>query len=232
MSLKGLIGLLFSRLFLFAFFQLLIALLLHSWIESTKYWLLSATLTNIVSISLLIILLRREGKSYFSLFHFRKKKWKNDLLIFSGLAILSLMLVIFTPLILQSLLWDNTAYSQEILLQPLPKYLIYLLLIAFPVSIAFAELPTYFGYLMPRLKNHLHSSWMAVALPIVFLSIQHCTLPLLFDAQFILFRGLSYLPFALLIGISLYKRPALLPYFVILHGLLDASAVAMYFIEI
>lgn len=232
MSLKGLIGVLFSRIFLFAFFQLIAALLLHSWIESAKYWLLTATSTNVVSIFLLIFLFKQEGKSYLSIFHFREEKWKNDLFLFLILAFLSLLLVIFTPLILQYLLWDNTSYSQDLLLQPLPKYLIYFLLITFPISIAFAELATYFGYLMPRLKTQLNSKWLAVALPVLFLSIQHCTLPLLFDSKFILFRGLSYLPFALLIGVSIYKRPSLLPYFAILHGLLDASVVMMYLIKI
>jgi hypothetical protein len=40
-----------------------------------------------------------------------------------------------------------------------------------------------------------------------------------------------YFPFALLIGISLWKRPGMLPYFIIFHGLIDLQAVVMLIIE-
>ena len=45
--------LLVSRLILFFLFQALIATIFHSWETSEKYWLLTATLTNIVSMALL-----------------------------------------------------------------------------------------------------------------------------------------------------------------------------------
>ena len=51
-----------SRLAFFMVFQALIALLVNSWETSEKYWLLTATLTNIVSIALLFILFKRDGK--------------------------------------------------------------------------------------------------------------------------------------------------------------------------
>jgi hypothetical protein len=90
----GLITLLFSRLFLFAFFQSMIALLLNSWTESEKYWLLTATLTNIVSIIILAILFRREGTKYLSIFRFSKSGRKKDMLIFLALIVLSIPLVL------------------------------------------------------------------------------------------------------------------------------------------
>lgn len=218
---------LFSRLVLFAFFQLAIAMILSSWIESEKYWLLIATLTNIISIALLILLLKREGNRYLALFHFNKNKWVKDLLVFLGLVALSIPLVLLPSALLSQWLWGNDIYFQQILFQPLPVYLMYFLLVAFPVTIAFAELATYFGYIMPRLKNNVKHKWIALLLPVIFLSLQHSTLPLVFDLKFIIFRGITYLPFALMLGISLYKRPSLLPYLAILHGLLDFMTVMM-----
>ncbi len=64
--------------------------------------------------------------------------------------------------------------------------------------------------------------------PVVFLSIQHCTLPFIPDARFILYRALVFLPFALLIGISIYKRPTLFPYFAVIHGVMDAGTAFMF----
>ncbi len=138
MNIKSLLLLLFSRTFLFAFFQVIVALLLSSWSQSERYWMLTATLTNIVSIFFLYTLFRKEKADYLSIFRFRKDFWKKDLLLFSGLAILSVLVVLV-----------------------------------------------------------------------------------------ILFRGLSYLPFALLLGIVLHKRPSLLPHFAILHVVLDGSAALM-----
>jgi hypothetical protein len=70
--------------------------------------------------------------------------------------------------------------------------------------------------------------WMSVALPVLFLSLQHMTLPFIPDLRFILYRGLVFLPFAALIGIALYRRPSLFPYFAILHGLMDMGTAFMF----
>ncbi len=221
------VSMLFSRLLLFAFFQAGIALVLHSWAKSQKYWLLTATLTNVVSIVLLVALLKREGVKYLSLFRFNKNLFKKDLAIFSGLVLLSVPLIMAPPYLLSLWLWGDGVYYSKILFQPIPISLIVFLLIAFPVSISLAELVTYFGYIMPRLQSNIGIKWLAVLLPVVFLSIQHCTLPLVFDYKFIFLRGFMYLPFALMLGIALHKRPSLLPYLAILHGLFDAGTVVM-----
>ena len=223
----GLTIFLFSRLFLFAFFQLVIALILDSWRDSEKYWLLTATLTNIVSIVLLFFLFRREGRRYLSIFVFSKKDWKKDLLIFSGLVLLSVPLVLIPGPILSKLLWGDATYYQHVLFQPIRAYLIYFLLLAFPVTIGFAELATYFGYIMPRLEKDTKSEWLAVSLPVLFLSIQHCTLPLLFDMKFILLRAIMFLPLAVMLGIAIHRRPTLLPYLSLLHVLLDMVTAMM-----
>ena len=78
---------------------------------------------------------------------------------------------------------------------------------------------------MPRLNRRIKQKWMVVLLPVLFLAIQHCTLPFIPDINFVLYRGLVFLPFAGLIGITLYFRPTLFPYFAILHGLLDFGTV-------
>lgn len=224
---KKLTALLFSRLLLFAFFQGMIALFMKSWMESVKYWIHVATITNIISIILLVILFNQEGIKYLSIFHFKKDDRKKDILIFLGLALLSIPLVLAPSLTLSKLLWGNTTYYHQVLFQQIPLYQIYVLLVLFPVTIAFAELATYFGYIMPRLKNSMKTKWLALMLPVFFLSIQHCFLPLVFEWRFILLRGLMYLPFALMLGIAINKRPSLLPYLAILHGLLDIMTVML-----
>jgi hypothetical protein len=86
-------ALLGSRLILFLFFQVVIALHASVWSVSEKYWLLSATLTNIVSIVLLLLIFRAEGRNYFSLFKFNKTNIKKDIFIFLGTTILTIPIV-------------------------------------------------------------------------------------------------------------------------------------------
>lgn len=221
-----------SRLILFLFFQVIIALITFSWIVSEHYWLLSATLTNIVSIVILIFLFRAEGKNYLTLFKFNKSEFKKDSLTFLGITVLTIPVVFAPGYFLSLLLWNDIDIPTKMMFGPIEKGLVYILMIAFPMTIAFAELATYFGFIMPKLKEQLKIKWLAVILPVLFLSIQHCTLPFIPDISFIAYRALVFLPFATLIGISIYKRPSLFFYFAILHGILDFGTALMFLLEI
>jgi hypothetical protein len=192
--------------------------------------MLVATMGNVVSILLLIRMFKREGGKYLRLFTFQKAHWKKDLPLFLGLTLLLGPVAMGPNYLLSVWLWGDISDSYVLLFRPVPDVLTYILLLAFPVTIAFAELPTYFGYIMPRLEKKLGHKWLAISLPVLFLSLQHCCLPLMFDARFILYRALMFLPFALMLGIVLWKRPRLLPYFVVLHGLMDLQTVLMLII--
>jgi hypothetical protein len=217
---KRILAVLSSRLIMFLFFQIVIALFLSSWIKSISFWPLTATITNVFSIIILVVLLKKEKIPFSSLFRFQKEKTRTDIIWFVILLIISVPLAIVPSLVLSNLLWGNTEYYHQVLFQPVNKILLYFLLIAYPISTGLAELTTYFGYVMPRLKDQLKSHWIIVALPVIAFSIQHCTLPLVFEAKFIFFRGIMYLLFSLVFGFSIYKRPSLLPWLVILQVLI------------
>ena len=85
-SMLSLYALLISRVFLFAFFQIIVAVFLKSWADSAKYWMLTATLTNVVSIIILSVQFKKDGINYISIFRFRTEAWKKDLAQFSVLA--------------------------------------------------------------------------------------------------------------------------------------------------
>ncbi len=226
------LAMLASRLVLFLFFQVLIALVARSWLISEKYWLLTATLTNIVSIALLYFLYKREGKRYLDIFRINKPAFKKDILIFLGLTLISIPLIFAPGYFLSIMIWDNPDVPTEMMFGTIETWLVYVLLIAFPVTIAFAELATYFAYIMPKLQKQLKRKWVAVFLPVLFLSVQHCTLPFIPDIHFIMYRALVFLPFAALIGISLYYRPSLFVYFAVLHGIMDFGTAYMFLLEI
>jgi len=87
-------------------------------------------------------------------------------------------------------------------------------------------LPTYFAYCLPRLEAQT-GRWSAVLLASFFLAAQHCTLPLIWDGRFLTWRLLMFIPFALFVGLLLRWRPQLLPYMVVVHGLMDLALVLM-----
>ena len=224
---------LISRSVSFVLFQALIALFLaitgttSSWDESVRWWTFMATFANIVSIFLLVRLLKGEGKRYLDIIRFSRATLKTDLLWFFGFSIIGLPIAAAPMNILGTAIFGDRMAPIYMMFLPLPTWALVLSLL-FPLTIGFAELPTYFAYVMPRLEVQLKNGWVAWLIASFFLGAQHMFLPLIFDNRFILWRLLMYMPFALFVGLLLKFRPTLLPYLMIVHALVDLSAVAVY----
>ena len=82
-------------------------------------------------------------------------------------------------------------------------------------------------FVMPRLEKGGLSRWASILLPTLFLAAQHIGIPLIFNINFILWRFLMFLPFALLVALVIKWRPRLLPYIAIIHVLMDVSTAVM-----
>ena len=224
---------LISRSVLFILFQVLIALALvasgtaSAWNESARWWTFMATLTNLVSVFLLVRLFRAEGKRYFDVIKFSRATLKTDLLWFLGFSSIGLPIASAPMIALGTAIFGDRMTPIYMLFHPLPMWAL-LLSLLFPLTIAFAELPTYFAYVMPRLESQLKNGWVAWLIASFFLGAQHMFLPLILDGRFMLWRLGMYMPFALFAGLLLKLRPTLLPYYMIVHALVDLSAVAVY----
>lgn len=223
---------LISRSVLFILFQVLIALILFAtgttsaWDESARWWTLTVTLANFVSIYLLVRLYKAEGKRFFDIFKFSRATWKKDLLWFILASIIAMPIAAAPREPLAIAIFGDVAITTNMLFRPLPAWA-FVLSFLFPLTIAFAELPTYFGYAMPRLSKRING-WFAWLIASFFLAAQHMFLPLILDGGYLLWRSGMFLPFALFTGLVIKLRPALLPYFVIVHALLDVSTVLVY----
>jgi hypothetical protein len=125
-------------------------------------------------------------------------------------------------------LFGDAMIPTYMLFQPLPLWALILALL-FPLTIGFGELPTYFGYCMPRLAALLTNGWLAWLIASLFLAAQHMFLPLLLDSRYLLWRFAMFVPFALITGLFLKFRPSLLPYFMIGHALIDITTWSVYF---
>ncbi|MFT4471954.1 type II CAAX prenyl endopeptidase Rce1 family protein [Arthrobacter sulfonylureivorans] len=223
-------GLLLSRLVFFAVFQVVAALLLaaagttNAWTASAAWWPLTAAAANLVSLGVLRALLRREGAGLAGFYRPHAGSWEGDLWRLLLVTLAGGALAAGTNMMLASWLYGDPQGGYMLLVQPLPLWAAITAVVLFPVTTALAELPTYYGYLQPRLAQLSRHGWLVVLVPALFHALQHITLPVLFDATYLLWRGLMFLPFALLLSWALRRRPSLLPYLVVIHFLLDLQA--------
>jgi hypothetical protein len=225
-----------SRLVIFALVQAVIYLTLRAvqpaatWASSAPWWVVTAAVTNLFSIGILAWAMRLEGKRFADVYHFdRSASWWRDLLLAVLLMAGAGFFAVVPNVVVGTALFGDAMIPYNMMFQPLPLWAALVGLVIFPLTIALAELPTYFGYGMPHVEQETGSRWRAVLVPALFLAAQHVTLPLLFDIRFFGWRLLMFLPLALYVGLVLRWRLRLLPYMAVLHGLLDFQAALMVY---
>jgi hypothetical protein len=218
---------LLSRVVLFGIFALRGSA--QPWQASIGWWPITATLTNLLCLVLLDQFMRLEGLRLRDLYTFDRHSMWRDILTALGIALLSSLLVLLPSSWLTILLFGNANATFAMMFKPLPPWATWTALVLFPLSIALTELPTYFAYVMPRIEVLSGRVWLAVLLPVLLLSAQHITLPLIFNWHFMVWRLLMFLGLALLMGMSLHWWPRLLPYLMLLHLLGDLQAAWMVF---
>ena len=224
---------LFSRLVLFAVYQALIALIFalggspSPWQASTAWWPITAALANFTSIFLLDRMARSEGLRLRDIYQGQRGSFWRDLPVALGLFLLCGPIAWLPNIGMATLLYGDPNGPVNILFQVLPLGVVYAAMLLFPGTIPFAELPTYMGYVLPRLEALTGKRWLAISLAGLALAAQHMTLPLVFDARFLAYRLFMFLPFALFVALVVRWRPRLLPYLMVGHGLIDVSAMMM-----
>jgi hypothetical protein len=225
---------LFSRITLFFLVQAAFALVFFlvgktsAWEHGANWWPLTVAIADVICLFLLMAVFRAEGDNFWHLFRIDRQHLWGDLLALLLLTILAAPLT-FIPnvLLAQSLFGSSTAVG-ELFYRPLPFWAVYLAILAFPIFQGLTETPTYFGYVMPRFKTQGMNKWLAISLPALMLALQHIAMPFLLDGRFIVWRGLMFLPFAFLVGFAFHWRLRLLPYFVVVHILLNMTTILAF----
>ena len=221
---------LLSRTVLFAAAQLAIAAGLavsgHSspWAASAGWWPVSAFVANVVSIAWIAKIARAEGLSPRKLFHLDGSHLGRDLLVFVGVLLLAAPIAQLPNMGLATVLWGSPEAALRLFVQPIPRWAALIGLVLFPLTIAFAELPTYFAIARGRMQRAGWKGPALVVVPALFLALQHVTLPLIFDARFLTWRLFMFVPFALFLGAVVHWRPRMLPWLMVGHGLIDVGA--------
>jgi hypothetical protein len=193
------------------------------WRQAADWWLGWLALGELVNLWLLARLAKSEGLRLRDLYNHRAGGGRRDL-SWLVMALLVAGPVGYLPnILLGGLIWGDPQVGAELSFRPLPLAAAWAILFAFPIVHALTELPTYFGYVMPRLQALTGRRTLPLLLCAFVLSTQHIFLPLLFDWRFLVWRFLMFLPFALWLGWIIDRRPTVLPYLAIAHGLIDLS---------
>jgi len=222
-------GMLALRPVLAVVFQSALALLFlvggtaDPWRAAADWWLAWFALVSVVNLGVLRALLHREGRRLRHLYRPAAVGRRADLAWVAVAMLVSGPMAMLPNLLLGQALWGSSEPGGDLSFRALPVAAAALLVVTFPIVHAMAELPTYFGYVMPRLRPILGSPWHALLVAALVLSTQHVVLPLLFDWRFVAWRALMFLPFALWMGFVIHRRPTTLPYLVVGHALLDLS---------
>ena len=191
---------------------------------AAAWWLWFVTVANLACIWLMAAFGRREGGLRLRDIYFVSgATWRGDLL-WTLLAIVGTAVFAMLPgTLLAGVLWRDPATPNAMLFQAIPLWAVYPLFLLMPVTQAFAELPTYWGYVAPRLRAFGTSRWGVIIIVGAVLSLQHLFFSFQLDVRYDLWLGLKFLPFALWTGWIVDRRPTALPYLMGMHFLLDAS---------
>lgn len=192
------------------------------WRAAADWWLASWALAEAVNLWVLKRLSMAEGIRLRDLYNLGLNRRQGDLWWLATALIVAAILGLFPNVVLAGVLWDDPQAAAEMTFRAVPVWAAFAMLGVFPVIHALTELPTYFGYVMPRL-GVFHGGSMALVITAAVLSAQHVFMPLLLDGRYVAWRLLMFLPLALWFGWVIKKRPVLLPYLVVAHALLDLS---------
>lgn len=191
------------------------------WWASAAWWPLSATIANVAG----FVLLR--GRAAAAGVPLRLLVLGDGLQRVGGPAlvvVLPLLAVVALggPWAWGLVVWGDPAVGIAVLASPLPTWAAWLGLVAYPLSMAAVDLPTY-AFARSRVRG---GALATLALGAA-LGLQHVALPFLPAWTFVEWRALMWVPYGLAIVGLIAWRPRWLPWWVLAHGLVHAVAAVL-----
>ncbi len=187
--------------------------------EISNWWTIVATVVNIITIALLVLAAKKNGMNYLELIGYKKRSTKiSQILIMSVIV-----LVVGTGgmYLAGFLCYGVVPYSSPMMIAPIPMVLAIINFLPLPITTALAEDGLYLGCGV----NHIENKMLAIIVPAFFYALQHCFIPTLFDAKYILYRIFSFLPLTIILCWYYYKKRNPVP-IMIGHALIDMMTVS------
>ena len=186
--------------------------------EISNWWSVIATIVNIFTVALLICIAKKNSKTYWELINYQKGKTKVKQVV--GITILIVVVGMVGMYLAGFLCYGVIPYAAPMMIAPIPKMLAVLNAFLLPVTTAFAEDGLYLGLGVNGMKN----KFCAIIIPAFFFALQHSFIPVLFDAKYIAYRFLSFLPLTIILCWYYYKKRNPLP-IMVGHAIIDFATV-------
>lgn len=183
----------------------------------SNWWSVVATIVNIVTIIILILVTKN---NYKKLINYEKGRTKVKQVVIISLIVL---LVGTIGMYLAGFIcYKKIPYSPPMMIRPIPVVLAILNFIVLPLTVSFAEDALYLGCGVNSFKN----KYFAIFVPAFFYAIQHSFIPTLFDFKFIIYRFLSFLPLTIILCWYYHKHKNPVP-IMIGHALIEMASVVL-----
>jgi hypothetical protein len=192
------------------------------WQDAGAWMPVYGTLIDAGCLAALWRLTRREGIHLFDLVGFDRTRLGRDVLLGLALVPVSLAFILAGVYATGWLLFGTL--TPPYLFEPLPLPAAIYGTAVFPIVWGLTEQMTYNGYLLPRFQVVWRRTGVAVAAVAIVWSFQHAVMPLKFDANYVIFRLFSPLPYALLETILYLRLRRVIP-LAVPHALLDGASV-------
>lgn len=185
--------------------------------DISNWWSIVASAVNIVTIAILYVSAKQSGMSYRELLRLKKEKLTFGRII--GLPVLAAVIGM-AGMYLAGFICYGAIMPRVTLdvIAPIPAVLAIANLIILPATVSFAEDGLYLGCGV----NNISNRYAAILLPAFFYALQHCFIPTIFDARYMTYRFLSFLPLTVVFCVYYYKKRDPLP-IMIGHTLLDLA---------
>lgn len=185
--------------------------------DISNIWSVVASIVNIVTILLLILLTKKNG-GYAKLINYEKGRTKPRQIV--GMIFLVVFVGMGGMYLAGFICYGVIPYAAPMMIAPIPLWLAIINVLLLPVSTALAEDGLYLGCGVNQIRN----KYAAVLVPGFFFALQHSFIPTLFDLRYIIYRFLSFLPLTIILCHNYHKKRNPLP-IMIGHGVIDVATV-------
>lgn len=184
--------------------------------DISVWWPLICIAVNIVTILILHLLMKHEGKSFRDLIFVGHKSQTSKKEFFIAVPV---MIVLGIGGLL-GFSWLIYGYMPVTSTQPLPVWAGIIVLILLPVTIVFSEIPLFIAYCVPRIGDLTKSKFLSFLYPLFFYALQHSFMPFIIDIKHMTSRFIMFIPLLIMIGIWYSRKKDILP-LMAGHGVLD-----------
>lgn len=188
--------------------------------EISNWWSIVATITNIITIILLLQISKKLNITYSKLINYEKGKTKIKQIIL--MSIIILLVGTLGMYLAGFICYQKIPYSAPMMIAPISLPLAIINFITLPLTVPFAEDGLYLGCGVNNIKN----KYMSILIPAFFYAIQHSFIPTLFDIKYIIYRFLSFLPLTIILCWNYKKNKNPLP-IMIGHAIIEIASVSM-----